>query len=470
MAVDTPSNDYMDHIDDWELLDDVHKGERAIKKGGTKYLPMLGGQDAPEYAKYKDRGSFFNAFGRTVQGLVGYIFRKDGEYSVPQKVEDMFPTIMSTGQGYDNLRRKATNAVLKYGRVGLLVDAQGESDPYIAIYEPSAIIKARVTYINGKETLTLLILKEIVSVETDKQFEFDEIEQYRSFELKEDIVEVNVWAKEKKTDKWVITEGPIYPKIMGKYADEICFYFIGSEENSAAINKPPLLDMAYVSINHWRYSVDYNHGLHFCALPTPWAAGFDADQTLTIGPVNVWRSDDPQAQCGFLEFTGQGLSTLRVAMDKAEEQMAILGARIIEQTRSRVETAEAARIRQSGESGALTSIVNNVSAGLTDALQMFCRWVGADGTDVYDKLNTDFIDTQLTPQELTALLKAYQAGGISLDTFLWNLEQGELLPEYTSIEDEKLRIEAEGMDSFDNEDNENDNNENDENDEDSITQ
>ena len=43
---------------------------------------------------------------------------------------------------------------------------------------------------------------------------------------------------------------------------------------------------------------------------------------------------------------------------------------------------------------------------------------------------------------IAELVKALQVGAISQDTFLYNLKQGEILPEDTTIEDEKLKIEA----------------------------
>lgn len=458
MAVNTEHGEYGSSADDWTLLEDVHNGEKAIKAAGSKYLPILGGQGDAEYNAYKMRGSFFNAFARTVQSLIGLVFRKPVEVEVPEGVLALLPSIMSTGQNFDSLSRATAINVLKLGRVGLLVDAQDDARPYVAVYQAKHITNWRTEFVNGEEKLTMLVLKESASsIDAANVFETKEVDQYRSFELFLDEkdnntkVEVNVWQKNNK-DKFAIID-TIHPKIQNKFLDEIMFFPIGPEENTMQINKPPLLDMANISISHWRLSVDYHHGLHFASLPTPWAAGFDSDQTLAIGPVQVWRADDANASCGFLEFTGQGLDSIAKAIADNEEKMAILGARIIEQTRSKVETAEAARIRQSGESGTLILITNNISAGLTKALQAVSRWVGSTDTDdVVVKLSTDFVDSKLSPQDLSALLQTYQGGGMSLDTFLWNLQQGERLPSSQTVEDEKNQIKSDGEDSFETDD------------------
>ena len=444
MSIENKHPDYAKYIQDWELIEDVFEGEKAVKAAGVKYLPSLSGQLVEEYESFKQRGSLFNALFRTVQGLGGMVFRKPVDYSLPPKVIELLHSIMSTGQSFEVLCRIVCNSLLKFGRVGLLVDSLEDSDPYVAVYGPKAIVNWRVSFVDGREQITLLVLKEnYYSPENSDPFTVKMEEQYRSIELIDGMVETNIWRKVKGNtkDEWVIVE-TIYPKIKNKRQSKIMFYPIGSEENSMAVNKPPLIDMAYVNIDHWRLSVDYRHGLHFCSLPTPWAVGFDSERKLTIGPVRVWRSDDTEAKCGFLEFSGQGLASVRQALKDDEEQMAILGARIIEQTRSRIETAEAARIRQSGESGVLIAIVNNISEGLNCCFEGIAEWLGVDFTDSYIKLNTDFIDTNITPQELTSLLQTYQAGAMSLDTFLYNLEKGEILPPDQSIEDEKIQLMA----------------------------
>jgi len=65
-------------------------------------------------------------------------------------------------------------------------------------------------------------------------------------------------------------------------------------------------------------------------------------------------------------------------------------------------------------------------------------------------LNRDFVSGKMSAQDITALLQALQAGKISIDTFLYNLQRGEILPEMRTIEDEKLLIASSGNDEFEN--------------------
>ena len=67
------------------------------------------------------------------------------------------------------------------------------------------------------------------------------------------------------------------------------------------------------------------------------------------------------------------------------------------------------------------------------------EWEGVSG-DIEVSLNTDFTDTKINAQDLTALMGAWQSGGISHETFLHNMKKGEVIPDDVSVEDEKSRI------------------------------
>jgi hypothetical protein len=121
----------------------------------------------------------------------------------------------------------------------------------------------------------------------------------------------------------------------------IPFVFHGPYDSLPKCSKLPLDDIIAVNLDHYRLDADYKHGLHFTALPTAWVSGFSQDAQLRIGSSTAWVTDTVGAQAGFLEFTGQGLSTFERAMDHAERLMAILGSRLLESQKRVSESAEA---------------------------------------------------------------------------------------------------------------------------------
>ena len=114
--------------------------------------------------------------------------------------------------------------------------------------------------------------------------------------------------------------------------------------------------------------------MHFTALPTAWVSGFDKGSTLRIGSSTAWVTETQGATAGFLEYTGQGLTTFERAMDRDERLMAVLGARLLEGQRRVGETAAAIELRHSGENSVLSNLAISVSASLTQVLRWAYWW------------------------------------------------------------------------------------------------
>ncbi|MFA6446575.1 MAG: hypothetical protein WCW14_05005, partial [Candidatus Paceibacterota bacterium] len=74
---DTKGRYYKLFANKWQKIAAILGGEEVIKESGSTYCPKLSGQDATEYQAYIDRGTFFNAFARTVAGMNGAIIRKE---------------------------------------------------------------------------------------------------------------------------------------------------------------------------------------------------------------------------------------------------------------------------------------------------------------------------------------------------------------------------------------------------------
>lgn len=493
--------DYKARKDQWVVCRDALEGEDAIKKRGEKYLPKLGGQDSGSYGAYKRRGSFFAASGRTQEGLVGAIMRKDPEVEWPEKHEEMLEVIGASGETLKELILTALDEVIGVGRYGLLIDAQsaaipalglavapGEVQqlPFVATYTAETIINWEERVINQRRVPVSVTLRESETVygetrgggETSK-----EVVTYRRLILGAPLPSTPEEEKEQEdlgVDGWLakwglvledFAEGPIYfQEIWEKRAREhgqgdeyirtevlvirmlggrllrfIPFIFLNPGGTRPPVEKPPLLDLVNVNLSHWRNSADLEHGRHFTALPTAWAAGFDVDGEMRIGSAVAWVTDNEKARAGFLEFTGKGLNHLAEGMRDKERHMAVLGARLLEEQKTGVEAAETVRMRMAGEGSVLARMALSVSAGFTKVLGVLAEWIALnDATikEVHVKLNTDFQLQGMEPTMLTALMAATQTGQISWSTFFWNAQRGEIIPPGVSEEEESDLIEA----------------------------
>ena len=170
---------------------------------------------------------------------------------------------------------------------------------------------------------------------------------------------------------------------------------------------------------------------------TLWVSGFDKTSTLRIGSSSAWVSETIGATAGFLEFTGQGLTTFERAMDRAEQLMAALGTRMLHAPKRVGETAAAIELRHSGENSVLAAVSLSVSQSLTQVLRWIYWWNSTDTkldnsgeSQVLLRLNTDFTLTGLTFHELTAIVSAWKLGAISQSKTCDSL----LLSSFVSVE------------------------------------
>jgi len=416
---------------------------------GDVYLPKLSGQTPKEYEAYKDRGTFFNAYLRTVIGLVGAIIRKEPVIKTHTAIDKLLSGITLYNESIQEVIKVCLMNVLEYGYYGLLVDMpseQAESNtPYFALYASTSILNVQTQKVGSDYKLTLLALMESESsVDPDNTFAEVEIERIRVLSIEDGVLVVRLYkrnaeATAKGKEEWIQDGDDIFPKIRGKNATEIPFVFFGSLSNTPIPDLPPLMDLANLNVKHWQLTVDYYHGLHYCAIPTPWAAGFGKSTDLYIGANKAWVSDDPNAKCGYLEFTGTGLAAVLAAIDKLENQMAIVGARMLEEQKKAAEAADTVRMRYSGDTATLSNVVDCIEQGMIKAIDWLGIWTGIEAkTEV--SLNRDFVSLKLDAQMLTALIGALQGGTISQDTFLYNLQLGELLPPNRTISEEKILI------------------------------
>jgi Domain of unknown function (DUF4055) len=479
MPITTTHSDYQKYSKKWTRCRDAVEGEDAIKAAGEKYLPRLSGQEpklnvAPkssregvisagdkDYAAYKSRAFWYNASARTVEGLSGLIFRKPPIITIPDSLKSLAEDITMSGMSLEEFAEMVTDETITVARGGVLVEypvvtAEGELTvadvensglrPYWSFYPAESITNWRTGRVNNQNILTFLVLKEDYSEDDpDDEFKQKKDEQYRVLDLYENVYRQRIFRKEGK--EWQQFEEDIFPQMNGKTLDFIPFEFFGTAANPILVQKSPIQDLVDVNLSHYRTTADLENGAHWTGVPTPIFIGdFISDDDDDVTEVKLGSTTginlEKDGDAKFLEFTGKGLESLEKRAEKKEQMMAVLGARILAQEKKMVESAETASIHRAGESSVLASIANAISSVLTRLLEITRDWSGSKVSgDVNIELNTDFTPTQMTSQELTAILKAWQSGGISSEEFYWNLQKGELVRSDKSFDDHQEELE-----------------------------
>lgn len=468
MGVKNTHPQYDKYVGKWQRCRDVASGQDAVHAAGVRYLPQLKDQLTPEYESYKARALFYNATWRTIDGLRGMIFQKPPKVEVPESIKPLMTDITLDGRSVEMFLMEVVEEDLKTGRFGILVDypmvevdgytlADAKADmlrPFMRGYLAEHIRYWETRSVNNKVYLSLVILEECAAEKID-EFSSKTKTQYRVLAL-DDAGYYNVRLYEvNSAGEDVLLAGPIYPLMGNAPLTEIPFFFIGVDDNTPQCDDPPLIDLVDVNLSHYRSTADYEHGCHFTGLPTPWISGHTSERDaqgnptkLYIGSTHAWVFPGENTKVGFLEFSGSGLSVLVTNLERKENMMAVIGARMLEQQKRQVETAEVAALHRAGENSTLSMIAQSISAGFTRALACLALWGGAavrpESDDVEAELNRDFFPIPMDAQTITAMVGAWQKGAFSHQTLHENFQKREVVPKDRTFEDEKALIDAEG--------------------------
>ena len=129
-------------------------------------------------------------------------------------------------------------------------------------------------------------------------------------------------------------------------------------------------------------------------------------------------------------------------MDKLEQTMAALGARLGEQKNNKtlIETATGSRIREALAVSTLGSILATVEMGLNKCLKWAAEWEGANPDDAEIILNKELVSAEMSPNMVQALIQSVQAGLMSKETFYAKLSDAGLTEPGVSAEEEFERV------------------------------
>lgn len=484
-TVNTQHRTYVKMVPRWSMIRDAVEGEHQVKSKGDQYLPKLLKQTETEYEAYKLRALFFEAARRTLQGLVGMVMRKDPTIEASNSTkEGLLKNVTKSNLGINGLANVVMQEVLMMNKYGLLADLppviSTGSEPWLVGYNAESMINWDFNAdAEGKKILTRMVLEEEYNeVDPEDRFKVSTKKQWRVLELvnkntaianidadpnaprvafapnQRNVYRVQVWRK-KDDQKGLEGQGAspdefslhteTFPALRGAAMDRIPFVIVTSDNEDASEQKPPMEGLASVNMSHYRSSADLEHGRHFVGLPTPYIIGVSGEQKeLTIGSAKAWMISNVSAQdveVGLLEFTGKGLEALEKALTEKQQQMAILGARLLEEQKKAAEAFETHELRAAGEHSVLSQVANGVSEGLNAALAILTTWDTSLGKIVLT-LNTEFVRVGLSPQMLQQLLLALQAGRISFTTYFHKMQEGGMYPDEHTEEKELKAIQA----------------------------
>ena len=424
----------------WLIMRDAVAGEEEIKQAQTKYLSKSAGMIEAEkqgdtagaiYKAYLSRAQYPLWVQDSLRTMIGLVSKLEPNIVIESSLlKGLIDNATNDGFGLKQLFIRICLELLEYGRCGLLVDVDANGVPYFALYDALSIINWKENSIDGRKDLKLLVLEEQFDNSED-EFGHDTRTVHRVLSMDNGALTVRLFDGSAVEDKT-----PDLGKNMLSFTP---FVFCGTTDNSAHVGTVPLLTMAKAALKYYQLSADYFQSLHHTAHPQPWINGLDDGADISVtGVMAVW--DLPgEAQCGYLEISGNGIELTKKEMDAQKNAALEAGAKVIDTNTQ--ESGEARRARQDDQHASLHSIVMCAAAAIEQAIKYAAQWLKLNPSKYAFTVEPEFIVQQYDINLAKQLYEGAISGKNSFQTYWEYIATGKL-PGH-DYQEELWRIEGE---------------------------
>lgn len=319
----------------WDLVADLMNGTAAMRKAGERHLPRWPSEDVCSHKLRVSTATLFPAYQRTVSVLTGKPFSKPLTIreDVPPRIEAWLDDVDQEGRNLDAFAADLCSDALAYGFCGILVDApQAEGlrtvadesaagiRPYFVHVKHDAILGWRTDKQGGATVLSQLRLMESVE-EEDGAFGTKTVSQVR-------VLDRGKWATYRKVkgvdgrESWQLHQEGLTS------IDVIPFAPVYGYRKGHMQGVPPMLDLAYLNIEHWQSKSDQQNILHTARVPILFTKAMEGKE-LSVGAGTMVQASSPDADMKFVEHSGSSIEAGRQSLLDLEDQMRQVGAELL---------------------------------------------------------------------------------------------------------------------------------------------
>lgn len=434
----------------WCMIECLSHGTEAMRQAAQAYLPRWPLEDADSYTFRLNTSFLFNAFEQTVDSLAGRPFCEPLKLNddIPPRIRDLLEDADTENRNLHTFAQDVFHAGISYGHAFILVDfpsmngANTQADlqaagarPYMSLVHPQQVLHWEAEKIDGVMTLTEVRLWEIVEDQAGLYGALP-IEQVRV--LRRDRFEV--WRpvavdSEQKDKTWRITEEG--ENSLG-FIPLVPFY---AKRTGFFRSQSPLLNLAYLNVEHWQSGSDQRSILHTARVPLLMVTTDDETFSIASGASRAIRLP-VGADAKWIETTGAAIGAGRQDLLDIEERMRLLGAELIIVNASQQSATQAQLLDNKSESK-LGAMAQNLEDALNIALFYFARWLGQDAGGTVEVYQDFGVDAATAADEMT-LMKSALAGKLSDQTLFDELKRRGTISGERTWEEEQERLAAQG--------------------------
>jgi hypothetical protein len=480
---------------DIALVRDLLAGTRQMHRRHAVYIAKWPSEEPKSYARRAQGAKVYGGLGRTLSAAVGMLFAK-----APAPSDSTPADILKHEESIDGrgthlkvfAKRRAEDAIADGFAVtlvdfpavpdGVVVTAANEATlnlrPLWVAYARADVLSWRTRVLDGVETLTQVVLRE---EQTDDVGAFGVAARvlYRVCRLlvTPDGAREAGWQLLEEVDQDGQTI--VVQRDAGTFRDRAGMAFreipiavsYAGRTDAIFTAHPPLLDVAWANLEHWRVATNLRYYEDLCCFPQPTIEGELATDALTglplpfkSGPgviVQVTKGSSFQ----WTEVSGSSLDQLRQSLADKKDEISELGVSFLAKKTRGVETAEAKRLDAAAENSTLATSAQGIEDGLNEALRFHALYLGLPAEQAPTvAINRDFEQAAMDAATMAVyvqavanaglpprlLLEAWQIGGrISPDADLDALE-AEIMANQTAIADQQAMEAAQNAQNIQN--------------------
>ena len=212
-----------------------------------------------------------------------------------------------------------------------------------------------------------------------------------------------------------------------------------SNQIATLVSKPPLQEVANLTIAYCQRFTDYYHSLHVGSQPILCFQGFDPDdkEEDNLGlSINTAVLLPPDGDAKYVAPPAEVYEAERNCLKELEEQISALGISTLAKQNITNAAAEAKRLDRVDSDSIMAIISENLACAVQELLEMAAEYAGKEAPQV--SIPKDYENRLLDGNQITAMLQLQMQGVLSQATLLRVLQEGEVVPPYINIDDEIL--------------------------------
>jgi hypothetical protein len=433
-------------LDCWNLLSTTGRG--SVK---GKYLGKEPGEPSKAYEARLGRSTYTPIYRDSIKAYAGLLNRFQ-LVDVPPSLLNSETNVDLQGSSVQSFWNRCDENAIRDGGVYVMVDMMPEvadktnffdqqrdgRHPYLIMVERKDVINWSVEYKNGRESIQHATIRQVKSFPIENGYGTKLEPVY--YVLKPNLVEE--YRLQKKDGKWfqvltdrVQTTLPVVPLV-----------WYGASSSRFAQGDIPMNGLAELSIQHFQMRSDLTELLHKCAMPVPVRKGAPVGPDgrpapLVLGPNTAVDLPGEGGEFSFAEPTGKSLERHQAEINHIESLMDRSGLNFL--YGANIKTATEASLRASQVASQVSAIVRNKTSAFSTVMRLWAAYAGeidSINPESGIAINDSLINRPIDPSGIAQLVNLFNAGLLSRETVLSELQRGGVLDPDIKIVEEQNRI------------------------------